>query len=130
MMTLALSAVISTPLTEIHQRDIGCVAVMGLLAYDQGRNAPNAQDFPDVRKSGKRWAGLVGDRITFETGQPRELIAFAISEAVKAEQENAIKAEDPAAYVRGRFDACRPIMDAQLGAADAANAPLPKPIKP
>jgi hypothetical protein len=126
---LALTAAEPMPLTEVHQRDIGCVAVLGLIAYDQGRSAPNAKDYPDMRETGQRWAGLVGTRIMEEIGQPREVVAFALTEAVKAEQGYAIKAADPAAYVRSRFATCRPIMETQLGVADAANAPLPKPVK-
>jgi hypothetical protein len=123
--SLLAAAVAPQPITETHNRDIGCVAVMALIAYDQGRNAPGAERFPDVRETGKRWAGIVGDRITFETGQPREVIAFAIKEAVAAEQQRAIDASDPAAYTKTRFAECKPGMEADL----LASAPLPKPVK-
>lgn len=114
------------PLSGAHLQDIGCIATLALIAYDQGRNAPGANAFPDIRESGKRWAGIAGDRAAFESGQPREVIAYAIREAVKAEQQKAIDAADPAAYAKMRFAECQLRMEADL----RADAPLPKPVKP
>lgn len=112
-----------TPLTDVHQRDIGCVALLGIIAHEQREGKAALQDYPDIRDTGKRWAGIVGDRVTFESGQPREVVAFAIRTAVDAEQAevlNAKTAEAAAAYARGRFDECKTLMDAQLAVADAA----------
>ena len=57
-----------------------------------------------------------------ESGQTREVVAYAIKQAVEAEQEQAMKSgkEAQAAFVQARIDQCKPIMDAQLVAADAA----------
>jgi hypothetical protein len=115
---LALTAAQPTPLTEMHQRDIGCVAVIGIIAHEQRAGKAVLQDFADVRETGKRWAGIVGDRIVFETGQPREVVAFAIRTAVGAEQDNAAKSSDPAAFVRDRFNQCKAVMDSQLAVAE------------
>jgi hypothetical protein len=117
---LALTAAEPTPLTEMHQRDVGCVAAIGIIAHEQREGKAALTDYPDMREAGKRWAGIVGDRIVFETGQPREVVAFAIKRAVQAEQSDAAKANDPAAYIKSRIAACRTLMDADLAATDAA----------
>jgi hypothetical protein len=134
MTTLPIIAVLLTtpvtpqPLSDTHMRDIGCVAVLGLIAYDQSRSAPLAMHHPDVRESGKRWAGIVGQRVMAQTGQPREVIALAISEAVKAEQNKSASfntKDEAAGHAQARFDGCSALMQAQL----AADAPLPKPVR-
>jgi hypothetical protein len=129
MIIFALALATPIPFNDIHQQDIGCVAVLGIVAGEQRRGVAGSSTLPDVRLTGKRWAGLVGGRIMAETGQPRELVAFAITEAVKAEQSRASAGENPAFVVRTRLEECLPRMQAQLAEADAANAPLPKPVK-
>jgi hypothetical protein len=126
---LALAQAAPTPLTEIHQRDIGCVAVLGIIAYEQNGGKKDALTYPDVRETGKRWAGIVGQRVMDETGQPRELVAFVINQAVAEEQQRSIKAADPGAYASARVGECTKRMDADLAVIDAAEAPLPKPQK-
>jgi hypothetical protein len=122
---LALAAAAPTPLTEAHQRDIGCVAVIGIIAHEQREGKAAAKGFPDVRETGKRWAGIVGQRVMDETGQPREVVAFAMKAAVDAEQQQAISANDPQNNATERFKACELRMQADL----AASQPLPKPVK-
>lgn len=103
-------------------RDIGCVAVIGIIAHEQRSGLDALKDYADVRDDGKRWAGLVGQRIMDESGQPREVVAFAIKQSVDAEQARAIKLESATkakAYARTRFDECKAVMDADLAAADA-----------
>jgi hypothetical protein len=107
----------ATPLTATHQRDISCVVEIAVLADTQRRGAAAG----DIATSGKRWAGIVGDRIMFETGQPRELVAVAMTETARA---RAGRPSDPA-----QISACTKQMTAELAIADAADAPLPKPIK-
>lgn len=109
------------PLTDLQMRDIGCVAVIGIIAHEQRSGGDAITSYPDVRETGKRWAGIVGDRVMEESGQPREVVALAIKTAVEAEQEKAMRAasaEAAAAHVKTRFDECKAIMDAQLAAAD------------
>ncbi|MFZ1564895.1 hypothetical protein, partial [Sphingorhabdus sp.] len=113
------------PLSDAQMRDIGCVAAIGIIAHEQRSGQGASQSYPDMRESGKRWAGIVGDRVMEESGQPREVVAFAIKQAVEAEQEQAMKSANPAAYVQARIGQCRPIMDAQLVAADAATKIAP-----
>ena len=113
--TIALAAPVA--LTEIHQRDITCVVEIAVLADGQKRGVAGG---PDVQGRGKRWAGIVGERIMAETGQPRELVSFAMNEAAKARAGRGT-AND--------VSACTQQMTAELAVADAANAPLPKPVK-
>jgi hypothetical protein len=122
--TLALNAAAPTPLTDIHQRDIGCVAVIGIIAHEQREGKAAITEYPDVRETGKRWAGIVGDRIMAQSGQPREVVGFAIQQAVQAEQAEAGKVTDPAAQAKSRFADCKAIMDAQL----AAEARIDEPV--
>ena len=116
ILTLALAPAEPMPLNDAQMRDIGCVATIGIIAHEQRSGQDALKNFADVREDGKRWAGIVGQRVMDESGQPREVVAFAIKQAVEAEQEQAMKARDAAAYVRQRFDICKSTMDVQLGA--------------
>jgi hypothetical protein len=121
MLILAFALATPTALTETHQRDISCVVEIAVLADAQKRGLAGGGD---LQANGRRWAGIVGDRIMFETGQPRELVAVAMNEAAKS---RAARAVDNATIA-----ACTRQMTGELAtadAADAANAPLPKPVK-
>jgi hypothetical protein len=120
MLIFALALANPTPLTEAHKRDIACVVEVAILAEQQRRGIWNG---PDLQVNGKRWTGIVGARIVQESGQPRELVAFAINEAAK-ERAGRIEVNDTGS-------ACIRQMTAELAVADAdaANRPLPKPIK-
>ena len=114
-------ALVAAPsaLTDAHQGDIACVAVLATLAEKQ-RTGTAPADAPDVRQSGKRWAGIVGNRVTTQSGQPRELVAVAMSEAAKAEFQRPSNLE--------RINACAVQMRAELASADSIDKPLPKPV--
>lgn len=118
MFIFALMLAAPTPLTETHQRDISCVVEIAVLANAQKRGLATGTD---AQASGRRWAGIVGDRIMAETGQPRELVAVAMNEAAKARASRAGN--------RAALDACTHQMKAELAIADAADTPLPKPRK-
>jgi hypothetical protein len=122
---LALAAAAPTPLTEAHQRDIGCVAVIGIIAHEQREEKAAAKGLPDVRETGKRWAGIVGQRVMDESGQPREVVAFAMKAAVEAEQAQVIAKTDPESHAIERFNVCHLRMQGDL----AASQPLPQPVK-
>ena len=117
---IALAAIIPSALTDAHQGDIACVAVLATLAEKQRAGTAPAEA-PDVRQSGKRWAGIVGSRITTQSGQPRELVAVAMAEAAKAEFQ---RPSDMA-----RINSCTVQMTAELASADSIDTPLPKPVK-
>lgn len=118
MLIFALILAAPTPLTEVHQRDISCVVEIAVLANSQKQGIVAGFD---VQAKGRRWAGIVGDRIMFETGQPRELVAVALNEAAQARAARAINDATVAA--------CTKQMNKELAIADAAEAPLPKPVK-
>lgn len=118
MIVLAFALAAPTPLTDVHQRDIACVVEIAVLADAQKRGLAGGAD---MQSSGRRWAGIVGDRIMFETGQPRELVAVAMNEAAKSRATRSIDNEAVAA--------CSRQIKAELAIAAAADAPLPKPVK-
>lgn len=108
-----------TALTEKQQNDIACVAIIATTAEKQrmGVATPNV---PDVGQSGKIWAGIVGNRITEESGLPRELIAIAMTEAAKAEFQR----PSDAALVQK----CAIQMSGEVANGSTFNPPLPKPV--
>jgi hypothetical protein len=116
------------PLTPLENRDIGCVAVLGLLAEEQRRGMQDAR-FPNVTRTGRIYAGIVGARIVADSGLPRELVAQAIITAAEDARKQADATLEGKAGVRNRVVQCLPLMQAELAAADAANKPLPKPVK-
>lgn len=115
-------AAVPSPITDAHMADLGCVALLGLVADMQRRTVPSAAAYPDVRETGKRWAGIVGQRVMDETGQPRELVAMAIRQAVTDWQAEMQRASDAQPLV-SRVDQCHRRMTAEL----AVNPVLPKP---
>lgn len=121
MLLIAIALAAPTSLTEMQQRDIACVVEIAILADKQKRGVQSQTAFPDITNSGKRWAGLVGAQIVEESGQPREIVAFAMTEAAKARQANGRSAID--------LSVCIVQMASELKIADAVNAPLPKPVK-
>lgn len=118
-LALALAAPAPSALTDAQQNDIGCVAALATLAEKQ-RLGTAPSDMADVRQAGKRWAGIVGSRIADQSGQPRELIAVAMTEAAKAEFQ---RPSDLA-----RINTCAVQMNAELASADLVEKPLPKPV--
>ena len=118
MIIFALALAAPSALTQTHQSDIACVVEIAVLANAQKRGGEGGAD---VRVNGRRWAGIVGARITAESGQPRELVAIAMTETAKA---RAGRPDDAAVLA-----ACTQQMARELGIADAADVPLPKPVK-
>jgi hypothetical protein len=119
---------IPAPLSPVHIRDLGCVAVVAIVADEQRRGIPSAAAFPDVQMSGRTWIGIVGDRVTFESGQPKEVVAFALRQAATAEQGRLHGAPDRAAMLGTQLGQCLPLMREDL-AAENVSAPLPPPLK-
>lgn len=119
MLIFALALAAPTALTGTQQRDIACVVEIAILADAQRRGTLGGRD---VQAKGRRWTGIVGDRISFESGQPKEVVGFAMNEAAKA---RAGRAADDVQVAE-----CTHRMNSELATADAVNAPLPKPQKP
>lgn len=108
------------PINDLQMQDIACVAVIGLAAHEQRSKQGALSAYPNLGEDGKRWAGIVGDRVTAATGQPREVIALAINMAVKAEQDRAGSADEPSTGFQERLTKCVGAMNANLGAIDMA----------
>lgn len=118
------SAPLPISLTDRHIRDIGCIATLGLLADEQRRGVAGSNRFPDVTVRGRIYAGIVGDRVVAETGQPLEVIALAIRQAVE-ERQRLVAAGDGKDYAdvfNGFMEDCLPMLDATVPA-DAAAGP-------
>lgn len=114
------------PLTALHMRDIGCVATLGLVADEQRRGVAGSNRFPDVTAKGKIYAGIVGDRVVFESGQPKEAVALAIRLSVKDQQSRVIadseRGDAAGGFVDGLMSKCLPLLDAELALAKAPAA--------
>ena len=114
------SAPLPKPFTQNHMRDIGCIATLGLVADEQRRGIPSAARFPDLTERGKKYAGIAGDRIMFETGQTKEVVPFAMRKSVEDQQALAVEAtangKDPAPILDALMAQCLPLLDTQLGA--------------
>jgi hypothetical protein len=109
-----LMVLLPSPYSEIQSRDIGCVAVVSIIAEEQHRNAPGSNDYPDVRESGPRWAAMVVDRIARESGQSTKAIRMTLREAVETEQAGVRDIANPKAYVDERMGICLSLLHAEL----------------
>ena len=112
-------------MTEQHLRDISCVAFFGVSAAIM-RQGVVGYNLIDVRTDGPRWAGIVGERVMRDTGLPKEVVGYAISEAVPSAQR-IFQVQNPDPVIKAREAECLPRMRADFAAADAQDAPLPKP---
>ena len=112
-------------MTEQHRRDISCVAFFGVSAAIM-RQGVVGYNLIDVRTDGPRWAGIVGERVMRDTGLPQEVVGYAISEAVP-DAQRVFRAQNPDPVIKAREAECLPRMRADFAAADAQDAPLPKP---
>jgi hypothetical protein len=115
----------TTSMTEQHLRDIRCVAFFGVSASIL-RRGTTGYNLVDVRTDGPRWAGIVGERVMRDTGLPKEVVGFAINEAVP-DAQRMFMLNNPHPMIERAQAECLPRMRADIAAADAQNAPLPKP---
>jgi hypothetical protein len=74
----------AAPLDATQQRDIGCVAALAVVAYEQGRGETR---WPPLGEDGARFAQVVGERVMKQTGQTREQVRDAIVAAVAERQK-------------------------------------------
>ncbi len=115
----------TSSMTDQHLRDLRCVAFFGVSASIL-RQGTTGYNLVDVRTDGPRWAGIVGDRVMRDTGLPKEVVGFAINEAVPNAQR-IFQLQYPLPMIKDIQGECLPRMRGDLAAADAQNAPLPKP---
>jgi hypothetical protein len=128
LMQAAASAALppqTTSMTEQHLRDIRCVAFFGVSASIL-RRGTTGYNLVDVRTDGPRWAGIVGERVMRDTGLPKEVVGFAINEAVP-DAQRIFMLHNPHPMIERTQAECLLGMRADLAAADAQNAPLPNP---
>lgn len=114
------------PLTQDHMRDISCVAVMAIIASEQKRGDIRYGYYPAAGMAGRKWAGIVGERVTTQSGGSAERVAFAMHKAAQDEQAALISSPNAATTMEARYTACAPLMLADIDA-DLASAPLPFP---
>lgn len=74
----------AAPLDAAQRRDIGCVATLAVVAYEQQRGETR---WPPVGNDGARFAQLVGERVMKQTGRTREAVRDAIVAAVAERQK-------------------------------------------
>lgn len=104
------------PLNDSHMRDIGCVAMIALVA-DQQRKGINGFDrYDDLSESGAIFAANVGQRVTDESGQSRDIIGVAIQEL--AREQLPLLSPDRREDLDKRMQRCLPILEAQSAPAD------------
>ncbi len=124
--TMIAATDLPKPISVEQMQQIGCISTLAIIAGEQGRNPVSAQfafisHYPDLRAQGKKWAGIAGDRITFETGQPPEVIGFAITQSVADTRKLASAAPNLNQFYTQKLNACWPMVQHDLNAAkDAA----------
>lgn len=89
---------------------IGCVALLAIVASEQGRGAAEALAYVPLADRGGRYAQLVGEQVMAD-GHTQEAVRDAILVAVAGLQKDAAGAALPPA---GRIDACIAMMDAAV----------------
>lgn len=120
---LAISQPVSTPssegggsLTDVHKRDLSCVATLAIVASEQERGIESALRYPLLSERGRIYAGQIGERVMAETGQSREQVRDAILAAVADHQARVKSVAEPDEVVAAEMGKCLPLLDAQLPA--------------
>lgn len=101
-------------LTEVHKRDLSCLAAFAIVASEQKRNIPSALDYPLLTERGRSYAGIIGQRVMQETGQTRDQIHQAILDAIAAQQDKVKDSGDPDAVVQAVMAKCLSLLDAEV----------------
>jgi hypothetical protein len=98
---IALAALAAAALSPQSAHDIRCVAVLGIVAYDQRRDATEWADIPSVRADGERFAGIVGERTMKESGRTREAVkALILAEVAAVQKAKTVARPEVAACVK------------------------------
>lgn len=109
-----------TALTEVHKRDLSCVAAFAIVASEQERGIESALAYPLLAERGRLYAGQIGERVMMETGQSREQVRDAILAAVADQQAKVQNVAEPDQVVEAEMAKCLPLLDSEV-------APKPKP---
>ncbi|MEP2101467.1 MAG: hypothetical protein ABJP02_02435 [Parasphingorhabdus sp.] len=110
----------ATALTDVHKRDLSCVAAFAIVASEQERGIESALDYPLLTERGRVYAGQTGERVMVETGQTREQVRDAILAAVADQQAKVKNVAEPEQVVAAEMEKCLPLLDVEV-------APKPKP---
>ncbi|QJB70052.1 hypothetical protein [Parasphingorhabdus halotolerans] len=102
------------PLSDIHQRDLLCVAALAIVASEQERGIESALDYPLLAERGKTYAGLIGERIMTETGRTREQVRADILSAVAMQQAKVMDVAEPGEVVDAEMAKCLPLLDQEV----------------
>ncbi len=108
------------PLTDIHKRDLSCVAALAIVASEQERGVESSFAYPLLEERGRTYAGLVGERVMQETGLIREQVREQILAAVAEQQRKVKDVAEPQQVVDAEMAKCLPLLEEEV-------PPKPKP---
>lgn len=111
---------VPAPLTVEQQRDLSCVAILAVVAFEQEQGMESALQYPLLASRGGKYAGLIGERILAETGRTREQVKTELLAAVANHQARVLEADTPDDIISAQMATCLPLLDAVV-------PPLPKP---
>lgn len=114
------SGSLPTPLTDIHKRDLSCVAALAIVASEQERGVASSFAYPLLDERGRTYAGLVGERVMQETGLTREQVREQILASVSAQQAKVKDVAEPQQVVDAEMQKCLPLLEKEV-------PPKPKP---
>ncbi len=106
----------ATALTDIHKRDLSCVAAFAIVASEQERGIESALSYPLLTERGRTYAGQVGERVMVETGRSREQVRDAILTAVADQQAKVKNVAEPQEVVAEEMARCLPLLETELPA--------------
>ena len=113
-------AALPKPLTDIHKRDLSCVAALAIVASEQERGVASSFEYPLLEERGRTYAGLVGERVMQETGLTREQVREQILAAVTVQQDKVQDVAEPQQVVEAEMAKCLPLLEKEV-------PPKPKP---
>lgn len=116
----ASSVSLPKPLTDVHKRDLSCVAALAIVASEQERGVTSAFEYPLLEERGRAYAGLVGERVMQETGMTREQVREQILAAVTVQQGKVKDVAEPQQVVEAEMAKCLPLLEQEV-------PPKPKP---
>lgn len=116
----ATSSSLPKPLTDVHKRDLSCVAALAIVASEQERGITSAFEYPLLEERGRAYAGLVGERVMQETGLTREQVREQILTAVAQQQLKVKDVAEPQQVVEAEMAKCLPLLEQEV-------PPKPKP---
>jgi len=95
--------------SDTHIRAIGCVAIIGLVADQQKRGRQDFNRYSDLNIKGPKFAADIGQHVIEETGQTREVVAFAMQESAR-EQWHLLSPEHSKELTQ-RMETCLPLLN-------------------